>query len=70
VIELAGLLGLEVGSAGGARDADDAEIDELVRQRDEARATKDFAAADAIRDELAARGIQLEDTPGGTIWHR
>ena len=49
---------------------DDAEIDDLVRRRDDARASKDFATADALRDELTARGIQLEDTPGGTIWHR
>ena len=67
VLELTGALGLQVG--GGNRD-DDAEIDALVRRRDEARAAKDFATSDAIRDELAGRGIQLEDTPGGTIWHR
>jgi cysteinyl-tRNA synthetase len=66
VIELAGALGLEVEAGTGA----DAEIDTLVAQRDEARATKDFATADRIRDELAARGITLEDTPTGTIWHR
>ena len=45
---------------------DDAEIDALVRERDEARAARDFARADALRDELTARGIKLEDTPGGT----
>ena len=49
---------------------DDAEIDDLVRRRDDARVAKDFATADALRDELTSRGIQLEDTPGGTIWHR
>jgi cysteinyl-tRNA synthetase len=49
---------------------DDAAIDELVRQRDEARASRDFARADALRDELAALGIALEDGAGGTRWRR
>jgi len=70
VVELAGVLGLEVGQASGEGSDDDAEIEALVRQRDEARAAKDFATADRIRDDLAARGVVLEDTPTGTIWHR
>jgi cysteinyl-tRNA synthetase len=48
----------------------DAEIDALVRERDDARAARDFGRADAVRDELTARGIKLEDTPSGTVWHR
>jgi len=51
-------------------DEGDAEIDALVRERDEARAARDFARADTLRDDLAARGIKLEDTPSGTVWHR
>lgn len=44
------------------------EIAALIKERDEARAAKDFAAADNIRDSLADRGIILEDTPHGTRW--
>jgi cysteinyl-tRNA synthetase len=69
VRELSGVLGLEVGATAAAGD-DDAEIDALVAARTAARAAKDFAASDRIRDDLAARGITLEDTPDGTIWHR
>lgn len=49
---------------------DDAEIDALVDARVAARANKDFAESDRIRDELAARGITLEDGPDGTKWRR
>jgi cysteinyl-tRNA synthetase len=45
-------------------------IDEMIGKRNAARAAKDFAAADAIRDELAAAGIQIEDGPDGTTWRR
>jgi cysteinyl-tRNA synthetase len=67
--EITDVLGLDLDD-GAVPDADDAEIDALVQERDDARAARDFGRADEIRDELAARGIKLEDTPGGTIWHR
>ena len=47
-----------------------AKIESLVARRSEARAEKDFAAADAIRDELAANGVSIEDGPTGTRWRR
>jgi len=40
----------------------------LLEQRAEARAAKDFAAADAIRDRIKAAGIEIEDTPDGPKW--
>ncbi len=48
----------------------DADIDARIDARTEARKNKDFAASDAIRDELQAAGIILEDGPGGTTWRR
>jgi cysteinyl-tRNA synthetase len=49
---------------------DAAEIEDLIEARKEARRNRDFAAADRIRQDLAARGILLEDTAGGTRWKR
>lgn len=48
----------------------DAEIEELIKKRQQARADKDFATADKIRDELTARNIRLIDTPEGVKWER
>jgi cysteinyl-tRNA synthetase len=49
---------------------DAAEIERLIEERHAARRRRDFAAADRIRDDLAARGILLEDGAGGTRWKR
>ena len=48
----------------------DAEIDGKICQRDDARAAKDFAMSDQIRDELMALDIILEDGSNGTTWRR
>ncbi|WP_421790459.1 cysteine--tRNA ligase [Hyphobacterium sp.] len=49
-------------------EAERAEIDQLIADRAEARKAKDFAKADALRDELVARKIQVEDAPEGSTW--
>ena len=46
------------------------EIERLIAERRAARARRDFAAADSIRDDLQARGIALEDSAAGTRWKR
>ena len=56
------------GSADGDLSAD--EIEALIARRNTARAEKDFATADAVRDELTAAGITIEDGPSGTRWRR
>lgn len=73
---LGGILGLlqqtpDAFLQGGAGDAiDPAAVEALIKQRNDARAAKDWAAADAARDQLTALGIELEDTPQGTRWRR
>ncbi|HEX5755411.1 MAG TPA: cysteine--tRNA ligase [Arenimonas sp.] len=53
-----------------AGDADEARIQALVDERSAAKKARDFARSDAIRDQLAAEGIVLEDTPAGVRWSR
>ena len=48
----------------------DSFIEQLIQERQEARKQKDFARADQIRDELAAKGIVLKDTREGVAWKR
>jgi cysteinyl-tRNA synthetase len=43
-------------------------VEELLTKRTEARAAKDWSAADAIRDELASLGVVVTDTAEGPIW--
>lgn len=65
--ELCGVLGLLYNRA--SKDLD-SEVEALIAERQAARKAKDFARADAIRDQLAGMGILLKDTPQGVQWSR
>jgi cysteinyl-tRNA synthetase len=54
----------------GIDDATKAKIDDLITRRSEAKKAKDFAASDAIRDEITAMGVSIMDTPEGSFWER
>ena len=54
----------------GAEPVVDAEVERLIAEREAARSARDFARADAIREGLLERGIQLEDTAAGVRWRR
>ena len=66
-MELAGVLGILYRREEADEDSD---IEALLEERKAARANKDFARADAIRDELFEKGIAIEDTREGTLWKR
>jgi cysteinyl-tRNA synthetase len=68
--ELLPLLGLESVLAGPADEACDDEAQELLAERERARAERDFARADEIRDRLAGLGWQVRDTPDGARLRR
>lgn len=73
--ELAGVLGLleqdpESFLQGDTNSDEAAEIEALIKQRNEAKANKNWAVADEVRDKLKAMNIVLEDTPNGTIWRK
>ena len=69
-----GLLNMteESWSKGAATDGglSDEAIEDLINQRTQARSDRDFARADAIRDELSQHGIALLDGADGTSWER
>ncbi|MFG6443939.1 cysteine--tRNA ligase [Microbacterium sp. P07] len=75
VAVMTGILGLDpldprwaTGGGGGEASALDALVVTMINQRADARASKDWATADRIRDAIAAAGIVLEDGPDGTHW--
>ncbi|BAY12355.1 cysteine--tRNA ligase [Calothrix sp. NIES-2098] len=73
LVTLAGVLGLEAKLEAETPTSDglsDAEIEDLIQQRQAARKAKNFAEGDRIRNELQAKGITLIDSKDGTRWHR
>jgi cysteinyl-tRNA synthetase len=77
VVEMLGVLGLDPcdpgwPTAGGSdsrlTEAVDVLVQGLLGQRADARAAKDWARADQIRDQIKAAGIEVEDTPAGPVW--
>lgn len=68
VVEMVEVLGLMLEEAKEIDPALTQKIEELISLRAEAKASKDFAKADQIRDELTTLGVTLEDLPNQTIW--
>lgn len=70
--DLTGVLGIVYNDPAAQKEdsGEDAQIEALIEARAAARKAKDWAKADAIRDQIAAMGIVLEDTPQGVKWRR
>ena len=64
------ILGLRLRESAERATAADSYVESLIKQRDEARAVKDWATADQIRKQLSEQGITIEDTPSGTLWRK
>jgi len=69
ILKFAGIFGLSLNpvkiGAGEAR-----KVEKLVAEREEARAKKDYASSDRLRDELLRMGVVVEDTPEGPVWRK
>jgi cysteinyl-tRNA synthetase len=68
-VDIDRVLGLDLATALEAGDRQLApELASLITEREQARAKRDFARADELREELRAKGVLVEDTPSGTKW--
>ncbi|MBI9104042.1 MAG: cysteine--tRNA ligase [Spirochaetales bacterium] len=70
VLDMDRIFGLSLKDVKAEEKEGDPEIDALVEERNRSRSEKNFARADEIRDELLARGIEIKDSPQGTVWER
>lgn len=68
LLELAEVLGFLYKDSSG--ESLDDRVEALIEERNQARANKDYAKADEIRDQLLAEGIELKDTSTGVVWKR
>ncbi len=64
------VLGLKLQEGAERATAADTAVESLIQEREQARAEKNWARADEIRNQLGERGIVLEDTPSGTLWRK
>jgi cysteinyl-tRNA synthetase len=64
------VLGLSLEAAREDRGELSAEEQALLEERTRARQARDWARADSLRQELARRGVQVEDTPAGVRWKK
>ena len=67
MLEYDAIFGLDLAASTQSRSLPD-DLMALIARRETARADKDWATADALRDELRARGVAIKDRPGGTDW--
>ncbi len=70
MLELTDVLGLIVEKKPELEEDEAAYVEQMIAERTAARKARDFARADAIRDELTSKGIILEDTKEGVKWHK
>jgi cysteinyl-tRNA synthetase len=64
------VFGLKLSQVSAAGQELDEQERQMIKEREEARARRDFTRADELRDALTERGVEIKDTPEGTIWKK